>query len=91
MKDPAIQTDLLQAAAAALPDDALRQVREAALREFAHAGLPAARDEDWKYTNLSPAAALSNDWLRHIAATAATAAASAARAAPLPDFDAYWI
>ncbi|MDX1405906.1 MAG: Fe-S cluster assembly protein SufD [Woeseiaceae bacterium] len=69
MKPGAVQTDLLEAAVAALPADKLAAVRQAALAQFTASGLPTTRHEDWKYTNLSPVAELSNAWLSDTSAT----------------------
>ena len=59
----ALQQDLLEAAVTALPADELTVVREAAVVRFAANGFPTTKHEDWKYTNLSAAADLSNAWL----------------------------
>jgi len=41
-------------------DTALRSIREEAFRVFQEQGLPTVRNEDWKYTNVGPLAAI--DW-----------------------------
>jgi len=41
-------------------DTALRLIREEAFRVFQELGLPTVRNEDWKYTNVAPLAAV--DW-----------------------------
>lgn len=41
-------------------DTALRSIREEAFRVFQELGLPTVRNEDWKYTNVAPLAAV--DW-----------------------------
>ena len=41
-------------------DTALRSIREEAFRVFQEQGLPTVRNEDWKYTNVAPLAAI--DW-----------------------------
>lgn len=41
-------------------DTALRSIREEAFRVFQELGLPTVRNEDWKYTNVAPLAAI--DW-----------------------------
>lgn len=64
MRATALQEDLLQAAVTALPADELSAVREAALARFRANGFPTTKHEDWKYTNLSDAAELSNAWLK---------------------------
>jgi Fe-S cluster assembly protein SufD len=58
-----LQQELLEAAVTALPADKLSAVREAAVASFAVNGFPTTKHEDWKYTNLSAAAELSNSWL----------------------------
>lgn len=55
---------LLEQAVRNLPGDALHTVRENALAAFNLPEFPDQRQEDWKYTNLAPAAKLSNAWLR---------------------------
>ena len=57
------------AAVEAMPDDGLSIFRQAAARQFGNSGFPTQRDEDWKYTNLSSAAELSNRWLQKDSAT----------------------
>ncbi len=59
-----LQQELLEAAVTALPRDSLSAVRGAALKSFAANGLPTTKQEDWKYTNLSAVADLSNAWLQ---------------------------
>ncbi len=46
-----------------LPDNGLTASRAAALDHFDEHGLPTLRDEDWKYTDLSPVVDISNRWL----------------------------
>jgi Fe-S cluster assembly protein SufD len=55
---------LLERAVRDLPGDVLNSVRENALAAFRQSEFPDQRQEDWKYTNLAPAAKLSNAWLR---------------------------
>ena len=64
----ALQQDLLETAVTALPPDELSAVREDAVARFIANGFPTTRHEDWKYTNLSAVAALSNSWLQDQAA-----------------------
>jgi len=47
-----------------LPDNGLGRSRKAALRALQDTGLPGTQNEDWKYTDLSEAIEISNDWLR---------------------------
>ena len=81
-----LDTALLVAAAARLPDDALAPVRAAALARVRERGLPTTRDEDWKYTNLASAVELSNAWL---AALADGGPAAAPSPPELPALDAH--
>ncbi len=64
MNSHLIDFALLERAVRDLPGDALNPVRENALAAFRQSGFPDQREEDWKYTNLAPAAKLSNAWLR---------------------------
>lgn len=63
MKQQVLSMDAVRNAVRQLPDDALTPVREAALQHLDEHGLPTVRDEDWKYTDLSPAIDISNRWL----------------------------
>ncbi len=64
MSSHLIDFALLEQAVHNLPGDALHPVRENALAAFGQSEFPDQRQEDWKYTNLAPAATLSNAWLR---------------------------
>ncbi len=91
----AIVHELLEAAVNRMPEDALTPARKAALVQFATAGFPTIRDEDWKYTNLRHAVELSNTWLgKEIVASPEsnlTAAAKQAVKVITESIDAYWI
>jgi len=91
----AIAHELLEAAVARMPEDALTPARKAALAHFATSGFPALRDEDWKYTNLRHAVELSNAWLGNEVVASResnmTAAAEQAVKAITESIDAYWI
>lgn len=87
MSKAALQTDLLQAVQSALPDDALREVRSAAVLSLLETGLPTTRHEDWKYTNLADATNLSNEWLRTIVETGANVATTGSAVVELPEID----
>ena len=50
-------------AVAGLPGGQLTTARQAALRRFLERGFPTTREEDWKYTDLGPVAAISGQWL----------------------------
>ncbi|MEX0976327.1 MAG: Fe-S cluster assembly protein SufD [Woeseia sp.] len=64
MSSHLIDFALLEQAVRKLPGDALHPVRANALAAFGQSEFPDQRQEDWKYTNLAPAAKLSNAWLR---------------------------
>ena len=55
--------DGLGSAVARLPDDRLTPVRNAALAHLRQHGLTTKRDEDWKYTDLTPLVGIGNQWL----------------------------
>ncbi|MBT8101712.1 MAG: Fe-S cluster assembly protein SufD [Gammaproteobacteria bacterium] len=63
MKHAALSIDDLRDVVRRLPDNGLTPSREAALAHFHEHGLPTLRDEDWKYTDLSPVVNISNRWL----------------------------
>lgn len=85
-----LQQELLEAAVTALPADELSAVREAAVASFAANGFPTTKHEDWKYTNLSAVAALSNTWLQN-KADEPGAQAIAVDTAVTGQIDAHWI
>ncbi|RLA24613.1 MAG: hypothetical protein DRQ63_10785, partial [Gammaproteobacteria bacterium] len=62
-----IRQDLLEAAVNALPPGELSAVRSAALNNFSASGFPTTKDEDWRYTNLAQAVAVTNQWLEDVA------------------------
>lgn len=64
MSAAAIDMALLEQAVNGLPTDTLDTIRRDALARFMDTGFPRPDVEDWKYTNLAPAAELSNAWLR---------------------------
>lgn len=65
MKHAALSLQALKDAVGRMADDGLRPAREAALQSIDAGGLPTLRDEDWKYTDLSSAIAISNHWLEN--------------------------
>jgi Fe-S cluster assembly protein SufD len=85
-----LQQELLEAAVTALPVDELSVVRDAAVASFAANGFPTTKHEDWKYTNLSAAAALTNTWLKNKAAEPG-AQAVAVDTEVTGRIDAHWI
>lgn len=63
MKSAHLSMDALGSAVARLPHDRLTPGRNAALAHLRQHGLPTKRDEDWKYTDLTPLVGISNQWL----------------------------
>ena len=63
MKPSSLDIERLRDVVRQLPNDALTPSREAALAHLDEHGLPTLRDEDWKYTDLSPLVDISNRWL----------------------------
>ncbi len=63
MKSEHLSIDALNSAIARLPDSGLTPLRSAALAHLREYGLPTTRDEDWKYTDLTPLVNISNQWL----------------------------
>jgi len=63
MKPAVLSLPSLKDAVGRMADDGLRPMREAALQSLDARGLPNLSDEDWKYTDLSSAIAISNRWL----------------------------
>ncbi|MBT8099383.1 MAG: Fe-S cluster assembly protein SufD [Gammaproteobacteria bacterium] len=59
----ALNIDALRGAAASLPSNGLASSRQAAIARLSQSGTPTTRDEDWKYTDLSPLIEHSNRWL----------------------------
>ena len=92
MSAVALNQDLLKAAVSRIADDELTSLRNTALGKFAEFGFPSVKHENWRYTNLSPAAELSNAWL---SSTVDEDGHSAAEDTELDqwigDIDAHWI
>jgi Fe-S cluster assembly protein SufD len=86
MRHAALSIDALDAAVTALPDNGLSTARRAALEQLRQNGLPGVRDEDWKYTDLTPVISIANTWLEQGAATAEPVVSE-----PPPTVDADWI
>lgn len=63
MKPAALSIVELREVVRQLPDNGLAPARESALAHLDEHGLPTLRDEDWKYTDLSPLVEISNRWL----------------------------
>jgi hypothetical protein len=70
----ALPEKALASAVQELPDNPLAPSRKAALARFLDRGFPTTRLEDWKYTDLSKIADISQRWLEN-GAPAPTAAA----------------
>jgi Fe-S cluster assembly protein SufD len=90
----AINKDLLLAAIEAMPGDELATTRRAAAIRFAELGFPTIGEEDWKYTSLSRAAEISNEWLNAYVANGEPQNQSTAGdlvAAIQDKIDAHWI
>ena len=91
MSAVAIDNALLLAAVEALPDDSLASVRRVAAEQFAKTGFPTIGNEDWKYTNLSDVALLSNDWLETAGAEPASVNQDDLVASVIANIDAHWL
>lgn len=63
MKQASLSMDGLRSVVRQMPDNGLAASREAALAHLDQHGLPTLRDEDWKYTDLTPLVDISNRWL----------------------------
>ena len=63
MKQASLSIDSLREVVKTLPNNGLTPSREAAVAHLYEHGLPTLRDEDWKYTDLSPVVDISNRWL----------------------------
>jgi len=91
----ALDQDLFAQAVGAIPADGLSTIRSSAASEFAQSGFPTVRDENWKYTNLSSAADISNAWFReNLAGGSATASISPVgdtASTILEQIDAHWL
>ena len=70
----ALPDKALVAAVHELPDDSLAANRKAALARFLDRGFPTTRLEDWKYTDLTAVAEISQRWLENGAPTPSAAA-----------------
>ena len=87
----ALPDKALASAVRDLPDNALASNREAALARFLERGFPTTRLEDWKYTDLTAVADISQRWLEN-GAQAPSAAAIDERIAEIRSaIDIEWI
>lgn len=91
MTTSALDLALLDAAIEKLPHGELASLRESAASQLRADGLPTVRDEAWRYTNLSPAIALTNRWLADLPTQSATAQHGAETTAPIDEVDAAWL
>jgi len=91
MSVPGINRDRLSAAVGALPNDPLAPVRREAAARFLTLGFPKVGEEDWKYTNLADAAALSNEWLASADAVTVPAMHGPVELEAMRAIDACWI
>ncbi|MEM8815012.1 MAG: Fe-S cluster assembly protein SufD [Pseudomonadota bacterium] len=70
---------------------ALDTIRERAIASLESDGLPSTRHEDWKYTDLSGVARISDAWLANPAAPISTTAADSLLAALVDDGEVDWL
>lgn len=91
MKRPSLSMAGLRDAVRSMPDDSLTAIREAALANLDEHGLPTVRDEDWKYTDLSPAIDISNRWFAAGATSTSTDSLAASIEALTSSIDANWL
>jgi len=88
MSERELPMDALQRALSALPATALAPERARALQKFQDSGFPEVRQEDWKYTDLSPVIEISRNWLE---AGAPVHRPAAATDSPADTIDAHWL
>jgi Fe-S cluster assembly protein SufD len=91
MKQLALCIDDLRDVVRQLPDNGLTPSREAALAHLDEHGLPTLRDEDWKYTDLSPLVDISNRWLTAGGQQQSSGVQSDAIEAIVRSIDATWL
>jgi Fe-S cluster assembly protein SufD len=87
----ALPDKALASAVQALPDNSLASTRKAALARFLDRGFPTTRLEDWKYTDLSTVAEISQRWLENGAPVPTAAAIDERIAAIRSAIDVDWI
>ena len=83
--------EALSNAVAALPGRRLAAARQAALARFLERGFPTTRQEEWKYTDLSPVAAISRRWLESGPASTDASAARELTRTITEWLEAHWI
>jgi Fe-S cluster assembly protein SufD len=92
MSAVAVNQELLKDAVSRIADDELTSLRNTALGKFAEFGFPSVKHENWRYTNLSPAAEFSNAWLRStVGEDGPSTATDTALDQWIGDIDAHWI
>lgn len=94
MSASVLNQELFAAAVESMPADELSSLRSNAAKRFAHAGFPTSRDENWKYTNLTGAADITNQWLRdnaHSPSSANTGQAGDLQSKVQAQIDAHWL
>lgn len=89
MKNDVLDQALFDTAVNAMPQDDLSGIRRTAAAQFSRTGFPTLRDEDWRYTDISSAIALSNRWFA--TNSNSTSGFIAADANILTSIDAHWI
>ena len=87
----ALPEKALASAVQALPDNSLAANRKAALASFLDRGFPTTRLEDWKYTDLTSVAEISQRWLENGAPVPSAAAIDERIAAIRSAIDIDWI
>ncbi len=87
-----VNQELLEAAVDRIADDNLTALRKKAVASFGKTGFPSVKNEDWRYTDLSPAAELSNIHLGTAEGTASESQLTDSQIADwIGDIDAHWI
>jgi Fe-S cluster assembly protein SufD len=95
MSATALDQDLFAATVGAMPNDGLTAIRSSGADAFAQSGFPTTIDENWKYTNLSGAADISNAWFRENTGNVDTAISASppgeAQTGVIEQIDAHWL
>jgi Fe-S cluster assembly protein SufD len=91
MKDGDLPEKAFADAVAALPGERLAGARQAAMSRFLERGFPTMRDEEWKYTDLSPVAAISRQWLESAPEAVGATPARASTRGITESIEAHWI
>lgn len=91
MNQSALHFERLDALSRNLPHAALAETRSAAAAHLRQRGVPDTRDEDWKYTDLAAAMALSNRWLENENTAGSGAISKTHIDAAIDGIDANWI